>query len=93
MNETISSIIDENIEEKIGKLSRTTGNKRMFLGMDIDFIGRKKVVVSTPHHTDEALEDLGETLEGNVVNPTTSQLFTITSELKELDDEKIFVIT
>ena len=50
--------------------------------MDIEFIGGKKVTVSTPHHVDEDLEDFVETLKGNVVNPETSQLFTITSEAK-----------
>ena len=43
----------------------------MFLGMDIEFIGGNKVVVSMPHHVDEYLEDLCETLKGNMVNPTT----------------------
>ena len=62
--------------------------KHTFLGMDIDFIGEKKFTVSTPHHIDEALEDFGETLKGNAVNPETSQLLTITSEAKDIDDEK-----
>ena len=60
----------------------------MFLGMYIMFIGGKKVSASTPHHVDDALEDFGETLKGNLVNPATSQLFTITSEAKELGDKK-----
>ena len=88
MDESVKSMIDENIEENFGKLSLTTGNNHTFVGMDIDFIGGKKVTVSTPHHVDEALEDFVETLKGNVVNPETSKLFTITSESKELDDEK-----
>ena len=53
--------------------------------MGIKFIGGKRVTVSTPHHIDEALEYLGETIKGNVVNPTNSQLFTITSEAKDID--------
>ena len=56
--------------------------------MYIESIGGKEVTVSTPHHVDESLEYFGETLKGNVVNPATSQHFTITSEAKELDDEK-----
>ena len=54
--------------------------------MEIEFIGGKKVAVSMPHHVDEALKYFGETLKGNVANPTTSQLFTIISKEKELDD-------
>ena len=50
--------------------------------MDIKLIGRKKVSMFMPHHNDKALEDFGKTLKLNVVNPTTSQLFTITSEAK-----------
>ena len=76
------------LEKKIGKISHTTGHKHTFLGIYIKFIGGKKVTVSTPHHVDEALEDFGETLKGNVVNHATSQLVTITSEAKDLDDEK-----
>ena len=81
-------IIDDNIEEKFGKLSRTTGKKHTFLGMKIEFIGGKKVALSMPHHVDKALEDFGETQKGNVVNPTISQLLTVTNEAKELDDKK-----
>ena len=44
-----------------------------------------------PYHVDESLEDFGETLKRNVVNPATSKLFTITSESKELDDEKLML--
>ena len=86
MDDNVNSMIADKIEGNFGNLSRTTGKKHIFLGMDIKFIGGNKVTFSTPHHVDEALEDFYETLKGNVVNPTTSQLFTITSEAKELDD-------
>ena len=87
MYDNVNSMIAENIEETFGKLSHRTGKKHTFLGVDIKFIGGKKVTVSTPHHVDEALEYFGETLKGNVLNPATSQLFTITSEPKKLDNE------
>ena len=41
-----------------------------------------------PNRVYDDLKDFGETLKGNVVIPATSQLFNITSEAKELDDEK-----
>ena len=88
MNDNVNSMIADKTEENFGKLSRTTGKKHVFFGMDIKFIGGKKFTVSTPHHVDEALEDFGETLKGNVVSPATLQLFTIISVEKELDDEK-----
>ena len=81
-------MIANKIEEKFGKLSRITGKKHTLICMDIKFIGGKKFTVSKPHNVDEALEAFGETLKGNVVNPTTSQLFTVTNEAKELDDKK-----
>ena len=81
-------MIADNIEETFGKLSHTKGKKNTSLGMDIEFIGGNKVTVSTPYHVDEALEYFGETLKGNVMNPATSQLFTITSEARDLGDEK-----
>ena len=71
MDDNVNSMIDDNIEKKIGNLSHTTGKVHTFLGMDINFIGGKKVTLSTPHHVDEALEYFGETLKGNVANPIT----------------------
>ena len=41
-----------------------------------------------PYHINEDLEYLSETLKINVVNPATSQLFTITDEAKELEYKK-----
>ena len=81
-------MIADKIEETFGNLSRRTGKNHTFLGMDINFIGGKKVPVSTPHHVSKALEYFGGTLKGNVVNPATSQLFAIASEAKDIDDEK-----
>ena len=59
------------LRKKFGNLSHTTGKVHTFLSMDINFIGGKKVTLSTPHHVDEALEAFGETLKGNVANPAT----------------------
>ena len=56
--------------------------------MDIYFIGGNEFAVSMPHKFYEVLEVFGKTLKRNVVNPATSQLFTITSEAKELDNKK-----
>ena len=45
-----NKVIADKTKEKIGKLSRTTGKQHIFLGMEIKFIGGKKVTVYTPHH-------------------------------------------
>ena len=88
MDDNVNSMIIEIIEEIFGKLSRTTGKNHTLLGMDIKFIGTKKVAVSMQHQVGKALEYFGETLKVNVVNPATSQIFTITSEAKDIDDER-----
>ena len=87
-DDNVNSMIADEMKVKIGKLSCTTGKKHTFIGMYIEFIVRKKVVVSTPHNVDKDLEDFGKIPKGNVVNPTTSQLFTINSEAKGLHDLK-----
>ena len=87
-DDIVNSMIAENIEEKSGKLFCTTEKKHTFLGTEIKFIGGKRAAVSTPHHVYKSPEYFGETLKGNMVNPATSQLSAITSESKELDDEK-----
>ena len=51
----VNSIIADKIEKKIGKISVITGNKNTVLGMDIEFIGIKKVSVSSPYHFGDAL--------------------------------------
>ena len=51
----VNSVIYDNIEENFGKLSCTIGKKHTLLGMEIKFIGGKKVAVSMAHHVDEAI--------------------------------------
>ena len=62
MDDIYNSTIADKIEEKIGKLSCTTGKKHTLLGMNIKFIVRKKSAVSRSHHVVEALEDFVKTL-------------------------------
>ena len=52
MDDSVNLTISDKIEGKFGKLYHTTGEKHTLLGMGIDFIGRKKAVVSMPHHVD-----------------------------------------
>ena len=87
-HDSVNSIIVENIEEKFGKISCTTGKKHTFLGTGIKSIGGKKVSMTTPHHIDYALEYFWGTLKGNLVNPATLQFFAITDEAKDIDDER-----
>ena len=42
INDDVNTMIVNEIEEKFGKLARTTGNKHTFLGMDIEMISKGK---------------------------------------------------
>ena len=48
-------MVADKIEEKFGKLSRTTGKKHTFLGIYIEFIGGKEFAITMPHNIDEDL--------------------------------------
>lgn len=76
------------IESKFGTLTRSTGKKHTFLGMDIEFLPDKKVTISTPQHIEEVLEAFGEVIKGDVVNPANSNLFKICGDAKLLTKEK-----
>ena len=84
MGDSVNSNIADNIEDTSEKIWRTTRNKHTFLGVYIEFIGRKKFELTTPHHVNKILKDFGEAIKRNVVNPATSQLFTIANEAKIL---------
>ena len=87
MHDKVNTMIADEIEKKLGKLTRTTGWSHTFLRVDIDFIGDGKVAISRPQHLEECMEDFGKTLKGNVVNPALSKLFTITAAAAELGQE------
>jgi hypothetical protein len=87
-NDDVNTMIADEVEKKFGKLARTTGTKHTFLGMDIEFLGNKKVAIATPQHIDEAIEDFGEDLDTDAVNPAKSKLFVINHDSEILCDEK-----
>ena len=55
MDDNFNSMISDKIEVSFEKLSCTTGEKHIFIGMEIEFIGGKEVTVSTPHHVVEPI--------------------------------------
>ena len=92
MDYNVNSMIADKIEEILGSyLAQQEIITYSLVWTSI--LLSEKFVVSTPHHIDEDLEDFGKNLKGNAVSPVTSQLFTITSEAKDLDDKKRSVIT
>ena len=82
---TVIDIIESKLE---GKFTRNTGDEHTFLGMDISFLGDGKVAIATPQHIQEALDDSGENLNGNVVNPALSKLFKVRKEEKLLTSDE-----
>ena len=71
-----------------GKFTRNTEDEHTFLGMDTIFLGDGKVAIPTPQYIQETLDDFGETLNGNVVNPALSKLFKVTKEATLLTSNK-----
>ena len=88
INDKVNTMVVEAIEEKFGKLARTTGDKHTFLGMDVEMISKGKIAISTPQHVDEAIEGLGEEVSGTAVNPAKSKLFLINTESPKLTSAK-----
>jgi hypothetical protein len=88
VNDDVNTTVVNEIEKKFGKLARTTGTKHTFLGMDIEFVGDKKVAVGAPQHIDEAIEDFGEDLDEDAVNPAKSNLFTVNPDSVPLPENK-----
>jgi hypothetical protein len=88
VNDDVNTTVVNEIEKKFGKLARTTGTKHTFLGMDIELMGDKKVAVGTPQHIDEAIEDFGEDLDEDAVNPAKSNLFTANPDSVPLPENK-----
>jgi hypothetical protein len=87
-NEVLTKLADE-IESKFeGELVRSVGKKHTFLGIDFEILPDKKVAITTPQHIREVLEDFGEVLKGDVVNPAKSKLFTIIDEADDLPEER-----
>ena len=43
VNDEVNSMVVQAIEEKFGKLARTTGDKHTFLGMDVEMISKGKI--------------------------------------------------
>ena len=88
VNDDMNTMIIDAIEEKFGKLARTTGNKHTFLGMDVEMISRGKIAVSTPQHVDKAIKGLGEEVNGTAVNPAKRKLFYIDTKSPKLTGDK-----
>ena len=88
VDDGVNTKIVDAIEEHFGKLARTTGNKHTFPGMDVEMISKGKIAISTPQHINEAIEGLGENVNGTAVNPAKSKLFLVDHESPKLTGTK-----
>ena len=88
VDDKVNTKIVDAIEERFGKLARTTGSKHTFLKMDVEMISKGKIAISTPQHVNKAIEGLGEDVNGTAVNPAKSKLFTIDHESPKLTGSK-----
>ena len=76
------------IETKFGKMTVNRGNKHTYVGMNIEFIG-KKVQILMIDHLKEAIEDFGEPIPTEKVNsPAMRGLFVLDKNAPLLDKER-----
>ena len=88
VSDEVNSMIVDAIEEHSGKLARITGNKHTFLGMDVEMASKGKIAVSALQHINEAIEGLGEEIQGTAVNPAKSKLFAVDHQSPKLRGSK-----
>ena len=86
-DDVIDMLVDE-IEAKFGKLARNKGIKHTFLGMDIEILPDKKIIISTPQHIEEVVSDLREEIKGGVAIPAKSKHFYVNTKSCKLSEKK-----
>ena len=75
------------LEDCYGKLSVTLGKIHTYIGMDIEYIGRK-VKISMKHYLEEAIEAFLDHLTDDVHTPAASHLFNVNPTSEKLPEEK-----
>lgn len=92
VDESVLRRIADTVEEKVGKITRTTGNKHTFLGMDITFEDNGTVTINMKDYVTEVLQAFPEKLKESVTSPARPDLHTIddTSPLLANDRTELF---
>ena len=75
------------LEECDGKLSTTLGKSHTYIGMDIEYVGRK-VKISMKHYLEEAIEAFPDHLTDDVHTPAASHIFNVNHKSEKLPEEK-----
>ena len=92
VDESVLRRIADTVEEKVGKITRTTGNRHTFLGMDNIFQDNGTVTINMEDYVTEVLQAFPEKLKESVTSPARPDLHTIddTSPLLANDRAELF---
>jgi hypothetical protein len=74
------------IEDKYGKMTVTRGNKHIYLGMDIEFIGNGEVTILMKDYITEAIDVFPEDCGEACTSPGTTGLFHVDEKAKLLPE-------
>ena len=88
VDESVLRKIADTVEEKVGKITRTTRNKHTFLGMNITFKDNGTVTIDMKDYVMEVLQAFTETLKESVTSPARPNLHTIDDTSPLLSDER-----
>ena len=80
------SDIIERIEARFGKMEVARSKKHKFLGMEIDFIGNKKVIILMQGHLEDAILSFGEKVTKTYKTPAANVFFTVDEDSPRLSE-------
>ena len=84
--ETVVNDVIKMIEGKYGKMTVTHGNKHIYLGMDIEFIGKGEVTILMKDYLQEAIDAFPEDCGTACTSPGTSGLFQVDEKAERLPE-------
>ncbi len=80
--------IMEAIEKHFGKMMVVHGNKHVFLGMDIDFLGNDTVKIRMKSYIKDVIVAFGEDVLKGVMTPAQKDIFEVDSSSVRLSQDK-----
>ena len=69
IDENVVTDVMSKIKENFGDLKVTRGNKQKFIGMNINIRDEKKIEMNMTNQIEEAIEVIGEEVDGTVTTP------------------------
>ena len=83
----VTRIITE-IEKHFGELKKTRGAEHNFLGMNIKLRKDKKIEIAMKQQIQDAIESLGEDIEGEVSSPSAKHLMSVNDDENKLQGKR-----